>query len=54
MRTTTLFLIALLAACGQAGDLYIPAEPPAQPEATAPAAPAAPAPAPEDPTKKKD
>ena len=51
------FLLALLlTACGQAGDLYIPTEPPVQPEAAAPAAPAASAPAtaPEDPKKKKD
>ena len=40
----------LLAACGQSGDLYLPAQEPAQPEA---APPAAPAPTPEDPKKKE-
>ena len=39
---------ALLAACGQSGDLYLPPAPPAQPDAAAP-----PAPAQDDDAKKK-
>ena len=48
-RHVLLLLTVLLAACGQAGDLYLPTEPPAQPESAAPAAPA-----PEPADKKKD
>jgi len=52
-RSTTVLLALLLAACGQSGDLYLPAEPPAQPDAAAPAT-AEPAPAPDDEKKKKE
>ena len=42
-------LSLLLTACGQAGDLYLPTAPPAQPESAAPATPA-----PEPADKKKE
>ena len=47
MRTATFLLILLLSACGQAGDLYLPSEPAAQP--VPPAVPPAP-----DEKQKKD
>lgn len=42
----TLFIAALLAGCGQGGDLYLPTDPAAQPQppATAPASTPEPAP----------
>jgi predicted small lipoprotein YifL len=53
MRALPLVLILLLAGCGQAGDLYLPPDPPAPQPSTAPAEapPATPAP---DPEEKKD
>jgi predicted small lipoprotein YifL len=50
MRAFALLSFLLLAACGQSGDLYLPAERPAA--ATEPAPPPATPPAPEE--KKKD
>jgi predicted small lipoprotein YifL len=52
MRLAILCSFVLLTACGQSGDLYLPSEPPAQPEAAAPTAPAETAPAPVE--EKKD
>ena len=52
MRLLRLLPILLLSACGQSGDLYLPAE---QPEAAPPAAaPAEPAPPATPDEKKKD
>ena len=51
MRLLRLLPLALLVACGQAGDLYLPAEQPKQPEQQAPAPTEAPA---EKPADKKD
>ena len=39
MRIATLLSIALLAGCGQAGDLYLPDQKPAQQPPAAPAPP---------------
>lgn len=52
MRMLVVLSFLLLAACGQAGDLYLPAEPaePAEPAGAAPA----PADTPPDPEKDKD
>ena len=49
MRMLVVLSFLLLAACGQAGDLYLPAEP-AEPAGAAPA----PADTPPDPEKDKD
>ena len=51
MRPLILLSFLLLAACGQAGDLYLPAEQPKQPEQQP--APTEPAPA-EKPADKKE
>ena len=53
MRPLILLTFLLLAACGQAGDLYLPAEQPKQPEPQQQPAPAETAPA-EKPADKKD
>lgn len=50
MRYLVAVSMVLLAGCGQAGDLYLPPEPPAPPPSTAPAE-APPVPVPEE---KKD
>lgn len=47
MRLTSFALLLLLSACGQAGDLYLPADP-----AASPAPAATPAPAESEPKKK--
>ena len=53
MRVLTLLSVLLLAACGQAGDLYLPAgQAPAKPAQQPPAPPAPPADQP--PEDKKD
>jgi hypothetical protein len=51
MRALALLTFLLLAACGQSGDLYLPAERP-EPAAQPAAPPAPPAPAPADEKKK--
>ena len=53
MRAAILLATLLLAACGQAGDLYLPDKAPAPQSAPAPAAPA-PAAAPDATQDKKD
>ena len=51
MSRLALTLTLLLTACGQSGDLYLPAPEPAPPQAATPATPAPPAP---DEDKKKE
>jgi hypothetical protein len=51
MRLSRLLPVVLLAACGQSGDLYLPAE---QPQPQAAPTPPAPAPAEQPPDEKKD